>query len=41
MIDGEEKKIKLLDNPLTLPKKHEKRTMDYDYEVADDDDYDI
>ncbi|MBQ6095528.1 MAG: hypothetical protein IJL09_08985 [Lachnospiraceae bacterium] len=30
-----------LHNPLPLPKKHVSSEMDYDYEVSDDDDYDI
>ena len=33
--------LEFIDNPLPLPKKHKPRIMDYDYEVADDDDYDI
>lgn len=33
--------VKLLENPLPLPKKAVFDPMDYDYEVADDDDYDI
>ena len=37
----EEKKVTLLDNPLPVPKKHVTSVMDYDYEVSDDDDYDI
>jgi hypothetical protein len=40
-VDGEEKQIKLLDNPLPLPKKKQHRVMDYDYEVPEDDDFDI
>lgn len=47
-----EKSVKLIENPLPLPKKHEKREMDYQYqitedkmkfdvEVADGDDFDI
>lgn len=33
--------IQFLENPLPLPKKHvKKKTIDYDYPVADDDDYD-
>jgi hypothetical protein len=40
-VDGKDRQIKLLDNPLTLPKKKEHKTMDYDYEVSDDDDFDI
>lgn len=46
-----ERKIEFLENPLPLPKKHEKRVMDYkldsdkdlggyDIYVADDDDFD-
>ena len=45
-------KPRFLENPLPLPKKHEKRTMDYqhevaedrmefDYEIDEDDDFDI
>ncbi len=48
----QEKKINYIENPLPLPKKHEKRTMGYqkrvgtrqmkyDIEVSDDDDFDI
>ncbi len=48
----ESPKVKLLDNPLPLPKKHEPKEMDYkladvsadydyDIDVADDDDFDI
>lgn len=28
--------IELIENPLPLPKKHEKREMDYQYQVAED-----
>lgn len=46
------RKVKLLDNPLPLPKKHVKKTMDFQYspqkeeldfdlDVAEDDDYDL
>ncbi len=35
------KEIQYLENPLPLPKKHEKKVLDYDYPVADDDDFDI
>lgn len=28
-------------NPLPLPKKKEHKALDFDYEVSDDDDYDI
>ncbi|MCR5801348.1 MAG: hypothetical protein K6G57_03345 [Lachnospiraceae bacterium] len=42
VIDGEQKEVELLKNPLPLPKKKAvRKEMDYDYEVADDDDYDI
>ena len=44
-------KVRFLENPLPLPKKHEAKVMDYritdvadadfDFEVADDDDFDI
>lgn len=37
----EKKEIRYLENPLPLPKKHEKKVLDYDYPVADDDDFDI
>lgn len=51
-VRGETKQVKLLDNPLPLPKQHEHKPMDfskkaeraydgYDYPVTDDDDYDI
>ncbi len=33
--------IQFIENPLPLPKKHTRKVMDYDYEVADDDDFDI
>lgn len=33
--------IQFLENPLPLPKKHEKKVMDYDYYVSDDDDFDV
>lgn len=47
-----ERKIKYIENPLPLPRKHEKRVMDYglniekgkddfDFDIADDDDFDI
>jgi len=35
------RRVALLDNPLPVPKKHVTSVMDYDYEVSDDDDYDI
>ena len=49
---AETRKVQLLENPLPLPKKHVPKEMsyrisevkedsDYDYDVADDDDYDI
>lgn len=37
----EKKEIRYLENPLPLPKKHERKVLDYDYPVADDDDFDI
>lgn len=48
---GKERRVEFLENPLPLPKKHEKRVMDYrldsdkelggyDVYVADDDDFD-
>lgn len=50
-IEREKPQIKFLDNPLPLPKKHEAKVMDYritevtgndfDYDIADDDDFDI
>ena len=39
--ENNKKKVKLLENPLPLPKKLVYDPMDYDYEVSDDDDYDI
>lgn len=30
-----EEPIKYIENPLPLPKKHVRREMDYDYQVAD------
>lgn len=33
--------IDFIENPLPLPKKHISKNMDYDIEVADDDDFDI
>lgn len=33
---SEEKKIKFIKNPLPLPKKHEKKEMDYDFQVPPD-----
>lgn len=40
-IDGEKKQVKLLDNPLKVPEKKEHKSLDYDVEVSDDDNYDI
>ena len=45
----EKKQVKYLDNPLPLPKKHVKRTLDFeldkkddfDIEIKEDDDFDI
>ncbi|MGN0377251.1 MAG: hypothetical protein ACI4ED_06415 [Suilimivivens sp.] len=46
----ENKKVKYIENPLPLPKKHEKRTLDFkldqkkddfDFEISPDDDFDI
>ncbi len=34
--EAQPEKPRFLDNPLPLPKKHEKRTMDYQYEVGKD-----
>ncbi|MCM1383026.1 MAG: glycosyltransferase family 39 protein [Lachnoclostridium sp.] len=39
--EGKTREVKLLDNPLPLPKKKAHRAMDFDYEVKDDDDFDI
>lgn len=38
---NEENDIKPLDNPLPVPKKHEKEDLDYDIEVSDDADFDL
>ncbi|MBQ4537019.1 MAG: hypothetical protein II994_05315 [Lachnospiraceae bacterium] len=40
-VDGQKKEVKLLDNPLPVPKKKIRKAMDYDIEVSEDDDYDI
>ena len=32
-----QEKSRFIENPLPLPKKHVKRTMDYDYEIAEED----
>lgn len=37
VVEGSGKKPRFLENPLPLPKKHVKREMDYDYEVAETD----
>ena len=39
--DGSSREIKLLDNPLKLPPKHEHKVLDYDIDITDDDDFDI
>lgn len=50
--EATESKVELIENPLPLPKKHVKKTLDYDltdssdkddfdFDVADDDDFDI
>lgn len=39
--EGKTREVKLLDNPLPLPKKKAHKTMDFDYEVKEDDDFDI
>lgn len=36
-----EDKPRLLENPLPVPQKHVTSVLDYDYEVSDDDDYDL
>ena len=33
--------VQYIDNPLPLPRKHVKKVLDFDYEVAEDDDFDI
>lgn len=35
-----EPQLQYIENPLPLPKKHERKVLDYDYFVADDDDFD-
>lgn len=40
-VQVEKPHIQFIENPLPLPKKHEKKVMDYDLDVADDDDFDI
>lgn len=37
---SEEPQLQYIENPLPLPKKHERKVLDYDYFVADDDDFD-
>lgn len=39
--EEDRQKPKPLANPLPLPKKHVSNVMEYDYEVSDDDDFDI
>lgn len=39
--DAPDQKINYIENPLPLPKKHVRKVLDYDYEVSDDDDFDI
>ncbi len=39
--EGAAAKAAPLYNPLPLPKKKEHKALDFDYEVSDDDDYDI
>lgn len=39
--EGKTREVKLLDNPLPLPKKKAHKTMDFDYEVKEGDDFDI
>ncbi|MCM1426790.1 MAG: hypothetical protein NC118_09320, partial [Eubacterium sp.] len=40
--EAEEQKPRFIENPLPLPKKHEKRTMDYQYDITEDKmDFDI
>ncbi len=39
--EGKTREVKLLDNPLPLPKKRARKTMDFDYDVKEDDDFDI
>ncbi|MBR6382110.1 MAG: glycosyltransferase family 39 protein [Lachnospiraceae bacterium] len=42
VVDGTEKEVELLPNPLNLPKKKDvHKMMDFDYEVPEDDDFDI
>lgn len=41
VIENKTTEIQFIENPLPLPKKHVPKTMDYDIEVAEDDDYDI
>lgn len=35
------RRVKLLDNPLPLPKKHVRKEMDFDFQISDNDDFDI
>ena len=39
--EPEKKPVRYIENPLPGPRKHVAKSMDYDLEVADDDDFDI
>lgn len=40
-MEPEKKEIHFIENPLPVPKKHIPKTLDFDIEISDDDDYDI
>ncbi|MBP3603748.1 MAG: hypothetical protein J6J79_06340 [Lachnospiraceae bacterium] len=33
--------VKYIENPLPLPKKHVNKTMDFDIEISENDDFDV
>ena len=40
-IEENSQNVELLENPLPLPKKHEKKIMDFQVENLDEDDFDF
>lgn len=40
-VEGKTREVRLLDNPLPLPKKHIRKALDFDYDIKEDDDFDI
>ena len=39
--DGSSRQVRLLDNPMKVPPKHAHKSLDYDIDVPEDDDFDI